>query len=163
MRVYLPATIPVVAETLASGGISQVPVRGYAVTAALREWYSGGDEEQLEYAAMMHAAQASLRLLAADSAAPRRRVVLAAEVRDADVRIMPDLDDPGLVEVMTPVALRDVQSGHVDDRAAEAAIAAAAGALPAADAGDSDAQFVVDGADDLELLWYATQELGELG
>lgn len=163
MRVYLPATIPALAETLASGGISQVPVPGYAVTAALREWYSSGDDEELEYAAMMHAAHASLRLLAADSAVPRRRVVLAAEARDADVRVVPDLDEPGLVEVVSPVALRDIQSGHVDDSAAEAVIAAAVDALPAADAGDTDAQFVVDGADDLELLWFATQELRDLG
>jgi hypothetical protein len=162
VRVYLPATLPALAETLASGGIGQVPVPGYAVTPALREWYAGGDEEELEYAAMRHAAQASLRLLAADSAAPRRRVVLAAEVPDAGVRIMPDLDEPGLVEVVTQVAVRDIRSGHVDDRAAEAVIAAAADALPAADSGDSDAQFVVDGAEDLELLWYATQELHDL-
>ncbi len=163
MRVYLPATLPALAQTMASGGIGRVPLAGYAVTPALREWYSGGDEEELEYVAMMHAAQASLRLLAADPAAPRRRVVLAADVPDADARITPDLDEPGRVEVVTPVALRDIQSGHVDDRAAEAAIAAAADALAAADAGDSDAQFVVDGADDLELLWYATQELRDLG
>jgi hypothetical protein len=34
--------------------------------------------------------------------------------------------------------------------------------LPAADAGDQDARFVVDGADGHELLWYATQELADL-
>jgi hypothetical protein len=31
--------------------------------------------------------------------------------------------------------------------------------LGAADAGDDDARFVVDGAEDHELLWYATQEI----
>ena len=36
---------------------------------------------------------------------------------------------------------------------------AAAGALPAADAGDEDAKFAVDGAEGHELGWYATQEL----
>ena len=36
---------------------------------------------------------------------------------------------------------------------------AAAAALPASDGGDSDAKFVVDGAEGHELLWYATQEL----
>lgn len=162
MRVYLPATLPALAQTLASGGVSQVPVPGYAVTPALREWYSSGDEEELEYVAMMRAADVSLRLLAADSAAPRRRVVLAADVPEADVRIMPDPDEPGLIEVTNPVALRNVKSGHVDDAAAEADIAAAVAALPAADAGDADAQFVVEGADELELLWYATQELSNL-
>ncbi|WP_408997738.1 DUF6912 family protein, partial [Streptomyces scabiei] len=35
-------------------------------------------------------------------------------------------------------------------------------ALGAADQGDDDAQFIVDGADDHELLWYATQEIPNL-
>ncbi|MBL0801739.1 hypothetical protein G6539_15170, partial [Streptomyces albidoflavus] len=35
-------------------------------------------------------------------------------------------------------------------------------ALAAADGGDGDAQFVVDGADDHELLWFATQEIAHL-
>ena len=38
----------------------------------------------------------------------------------------------------------------------------AAEALPAADAGDEDAQFTVDGAEGHELGWYATQELSYL-
>ncbi|MDX2896640.1 hypothetical protein PV439_35690, partial [Streptomyces scabiei] len=38
----------------------------------------------------------------------------------------------------------------------------AAEALGAADQGDDDAQFIVDGADDHELLWYATQEIPNL-
>ncbi|WP_408996322.1 DUF6912 family protein, partial [Streptomyces scabiei] len=38
----------------------------------------------------------------------------------------------------------------------------AADALGAADQGDDDAQFIVDGADDHELLWYATQEIPNL-
>jgi uncharacterized protein DUF6912 len=32
-------------------------------------------------------------------------------------------------------------------------------ALPAADKGDDDAQFAVDGAEGHELLWFASQEL----
>ena len=39
---------------------------------------------------------------------------------------------------------------------------AAAGALAAADAGDEDARFIVDGAEGHELGWYATQELSYL-
>jgi hypothetical protein len=41
-------------------------------------------------------------------------------------------------------------------------IAEAAAALAAADAGDDDARFTVDGAEGHELLWYATQELPHL-
>jgi hypothetical protein len=35
-------------------------------------------------------------------------------------------------------------------------------ALPAADAGDEDAQFVVDAVEDHELGWFAAQEIGPL-
>ena len=55
--------------------------------------------------------------------------------------------------------LADVVSGHVDAMDAATDIDAAAAALPAADAGDGDAKFIVDGAEGHELLWYATQEL----
>ena len=51
---------------------------------------------------------------------------------------------------------------HVDDLLAVDDIAAAAAALPAADKGDDDAQFAVDGAEGHELLWYASQEMGFL-
>jgi len=80
MRVYLPATLPALARLLRSGEIGPAPVRGFAVTPALREWYASGDLEELEYVAMTHAARASLRMLLDEPDAPRRRVVLAAEV-----------------------------------------------------------------------------------
>jgi hypothetical protein len=147
---------------LRAGEIHGSPVRGYAVTPALREWYSSGDMEELEYVAMMHAARESLRLLAADPAAPRRRVVLAAEVADRQISASAGFDEPALVEISSPVVLRDIVSGLVDDPDAGADLADAIAALPNADAGDEDAQFVVDGADGHELQWYATQELGDL-
>lgn len=163
MRVYLPATLPAVAALLGAGQIGPAPVRGYAVTPALTEWYSSGDIEELEYVALTHAARESLRLLAADPAAPRRRVVLAAEIDDGVVAAAgQDFDEPALVEIALPVRLRDIKAGHVDDPNATAEIDAAVTALAAADAGDEDAQFVVDGAEGQELLWYATQELGGL-
>ncbi len=162
MRVYVPSTLPAVAGLLRTGEIHGSPVRGFAVTPALREWYSSGDIEELEYVAMMHAARESLRLLAADPDAPRRRVVLAAEVADRQVTASAGFDEPALVEISGPVPLRDVASGHVDDPGAAAEIAAAVHALPAADGGDDDARFIVDGAEGFELLWYATQELGDL-
>jgi hypothetical protein len=162
VRVYVPATLPAVAGLLRAGEIHGSPVRGYAVTPSLREWYSSGDIEELEYVAMMHAARASLRLLAADPQAPRRRVVLAVDVPDHLVAASAGFEEPALVEIAGPVALRDIASGHVDDRGAAGDIEAAVEALPAADAGDEDAHFVVDGAEGFELQWYATQELGEL-
>ncbi|HUA43529.1 MAG TPA: hypothetical protein VMA32_18285 [Streptosporangiaceae bacterium] len=162
MRVYLPSTLPATAGLLRTGEIGPGPLRGYSVTPAMREWYSSGDMEELEYVALMHAAKASLRLLQDDPSAPRRRVVLAVEVPTTQVVNDADFDEPGLVHISGPVTIRDVASGHVDDPVAAAEIAEAIAALAAADAGDADAQFVVDGADGHELLWYATQELADL-
>ena len=137
-------------------------MRGFAVTPALREWYSSGDEEELEYVAMTHAARASLRLLYGDPGAPGRRVVLAAEVPDEQVAGVAGFDEPALVEIGVPVRLGDVVSGHIDDPSAAADVRAAIAALPAADDGDDDARFTVDGAEGHELLWYATQELSHV-
>jgi len=166
MRVYLPATLPALAGILRAAEIGPAPVLAYAVTPALREWYASADLEELEYAALMHAARASLRLLRADPEAPRRRVVLAADVPDEQAGrgggFDGGFDEPTLVLLSAPVPLARVASGHVDDVAAVADIRAAVQALAAADAGDDDAQFLVDGAEGHELLWYATQELGDL-
>ncbi|MHB1430995.1 MAG: DUF6912 family protein [Streptosporangiaceae bacterium] len=159
MRVYLPTTLAVLGGALLAGQVGPAPVPGYAVTPALREWYASGDLEELEYVAMLQAARASLRLLHEDPSAPRRRAVLAANLPETIVTARNGADRPGLVLVMAPVDLADVVSGHVDDLDAADDIDAAAAALPAADAGDPDARFVVDGAEGHELLWYATQEL----
>ena len=60
------------------------------------------------------------------------------------------------------VALRDVASFHVDDAGAAPAVGEAALVVGAADGGDEDAQFTVDGVEDYDLLWFATQELADL-
>ncbi|MGO8882979.1 MAG: DUF6912 family protein [Streptosporangiaceae bacterium] len=159
MRVYLPSTLPALAGVLRDFTFGPPPLRGFAVTPALREWYSSGDIEELEYVALMQAARASLRLLLADPAAPRRRVVLAAEVPDDKIVNVAGFDQPAAVEIKAAVTLRDVMSGHIDDPLAAADVAAAVAALPAADGGDDDAQFTVDGAEGYDLMWYATQEL----
>ncbi|WP_026403046.1 DUF6912 family protein [Actinomadura rifamycini] len=167
MRVYLPSTLALLAGVHASREIGPAPLAAHAVTPALREWYAGGDTEELEYAALTAAARTSLRLLAADPSAPRRRVVLAAEMPDRAVEwgrggAAIDDDDPSLVRLVSPVPWKKIASGHVDDADAEADVAAASAAVPAADAGDDDAAFTVDGAEGHELLWYATQELQHL-
>ncbi len=162
MRVYLPSTLTGLAAVIRLGQIGPAPVRGFAVTPSLREWYASGDDEELEYVAMTQAAKSSLRLLRADPLAPMRRVVLAAELPDGQVSCLAGFDDPALVEVTVPVPAKKVVSGHVDDPAAARDIAAAVAALPAADAGDDDAAFTVAGAEGHELLWYAAQELPEL-
>ncbi|MFE9606929.1 DUF6912 family protein [Streptomyces sp. NPDC006012] len=167
MRVYVPLTLPGLAEAHRTGKLGSGPLVAYAVTPALREWYLSDDIEELEYAALSRAALASLRQLAAgEPGALRRRVVVAVDVPDGTA--MPDPDrglDPaalGEVRVTGPVPLAKAAAVHVDAADAETDVAAAITALRAADDGDDDAQFVVDGAEDHELLWYATQEIPAL-
>ncbi len=166
MRVYVPLTLSGLAEAHSTGELGAESFVAYAVTPALREWCASDDLEELEYAALNRAASASLRLLAADPGAARRRVVVAADVADGAVSVGPergpDPSAPGAVRVAGPPALAKAAAVHVDSADAEADVAAAAGALAAADGGDDDAQFVVDGAEDHELLWYATQEIPNL-
>ncbi|SEC95354.1 MULTISPECIES: DUF6912 family protein [Streptomyces] len=166
MRVYVPLTLPGLAEAHRTGELGAGPFLAYAVTPALREWYLSDDIEELEYAALGRAALASLRLLAADADAPRRRVVVAVDVADGAATVDPDRGlDPaalGEVTVKVTVPLAKAAAVHVDADDAEQDVTAAARALAAADGGDDDAQFVVDGADDHELLWFATQEIPNL-
>ncbi|MFJ8191260.1 DUF6912 family protein [Streptomyces sp. NPDC096094] len=166
MRVYVPLTLSGLAEAHSTGELGTGPLVAYAVTPALREWYHSDDIEELEYAALNRAALASLRLLAADPGATRRRVVVAADVSDGAVSAAPERgpDPAGLGEVRLagPLRLAKVASVHVDSADAEADVTAAAEALAAADGGDDGARFVVDGAEDHELLWYATQEIPNL-
>jgi hypothetical protein len=135
---------------------------GFAVTPALREAYASGDEEELEYAALTEAARASLRMLAADPAAPPRRVVLAAEIPAEHIRWDTTDHEPARVQIAAAVPLGRLASAHVDDLAAAADVRGAVDALPAADTGDEDARFTVDGAEGHELGWFATQELPDL-
>ncbi|MGW7550112.1 DUF6912 family protein, partial [Streptomyces rimosus] len=51
---------------------------------------------------------------------------------------------------------------HVDSDDAAEDVAAAAAALGAADLGDDDARFTVDGAEDHELMWFGVQEIPNL-
>ncbi|MDH6629237.1 hypothetical protein M2271_007073 [Streptomyces sp. LBL] len=166
MRVYVPLTLPGLAEAYKTGELGSGPFVAYAVTPALREWYVSDDIEELEYAALNRAASASLRLLAADPGAERRRVVVAVDVPDGTATADPDraLDPAALGEVRVAgtVRLAKAAAVHVDADDAVADVTAAAEALGAADSGDDDAQFVVDGAEDHELLWFATQEIPNL-
>jgi hypothetical protein len=163
MRVYIPTTLSRLAEAYATGKLAPAPLDAYAVTPGLREWYLSDDIEELEYVALVRAAQASLRHLAADPGSPRRRVVVAVDVPDSAAYADPDRGlDPsalGAVRLAEPVELADAAAVHVDGPDAEPDVTAAAEVIGAADAGDDDARFTVDGAEDHELLWFATQEI----
>ena len=160
MRLYVPATLRVVAGLLAEG-LLPAPVEAFAVTPELREWYVDDDPEALEDAALQEAARASLHLLARDADAPCRRVVLAVDVPDDSVRPVPERDR-GAVDVLTDVRLSAVAAAHVDEAEGATVVARAASLVAAADAGDEDAELAVGDAEDLDLLWYATQELPDL-
>jgi hypothetical protein len=162
MRVYLPSTLSALETVLRTGEIGPAPVTGFAVTPALREWYASGDLEELEYVALTEAARASPRLLAADPAAPPRRAVLAAEIPDDNVAWSGDFTEPATVQITVMVSLDAVVAGQIDDPQAAEDVRDAIAALPAAEAGDEDARFTVDGAEGNELMWYATQELPAL-
>src|SRR4029450_10780219 len=133
MRVFLPSTLPALAEALRAGQVGQVESGtsspglaldespdpgqqpGYAVTPALREAYASGDEEELEYAALTEAARASLRMLAGNPAAPPRRVVLAAEIPADGGELEARGREPGRVLVTAAIPIGKLASAHVDD------------------------------------------------
>lgn len=156
MRVYIPATVPMLRSFVADGELRAVMGTAFALTPRLRESYAAGNTEELEYAAMMEAARASLRLLSGDPEAMPRRVVIAAELDG--VRVRPELDDAA-VTLPGPVPMRAVAAVHVDVAEAESAVATAAAVIDAADLGDTDAEFALGDAEDHEMAWYATQEL----
>ncbi|MGH3622376.1 MAG: DUF6912 family protein [Sciscionella sp.] len=162
MRVYVPATVSMLRSLVDTGELTPVSGTAFALTPALREAYNAGDSEELEYAAMLEAARASLRLLAAeldaetDEPVPPRRAVVAADVDGVTLR--PDLDF-AVVRLAGPVPSSSVAAVHLDDPDAADAVRAAAAVIDNADLGDSDAEFTVDGAEGHELGWYAPQEL----
>lgn len=156
MRVYIPATVPMLQSLVDHGELMPVHATGFALTPALREAYATGDTEELEYSAMADAARASLRLLAADPDAPARRAVISADIEDAKQR--PDLD-VAVVRIADPVPMALIAAVHVDTGEAEDAVRAATEAIDAADLGDDDAEFTVGTAEDHELAWYAPQEV----
>lgn len=164
MRVYFPATLTMLTELNESGQFHPLGGTGFALTSALREAFTAGDDEELAEVAMRDAAKASLRLLAADdqhdssdvSALPMRRVVVAADVDP--VTSHPELDD-AVVRFAGPVPRSAVASVHIDGADAQDDIRAAAAVIDAADLGDEDAELAVGDAEDHDLAWYATQEL----
>jgi len=161
-RVYLPATLAVLARLGTEPYTLPADVNAHAVTPSLREWYAEGDEEELEYIAFTRAAQESLLLLCQDASTPRRRAVIAVDISDAAISAAADVLGSSAVRLTPAITLTDVAAIHVDSLDVVADIAAAAEASKAALAGDDDAQFVVDGAEDHELEWYDVSELDQL-
>ena len=149
MRIYLPVTL---LDVDAAASRPDVDVRrAHAVTPALRELFPDEDDEGLEYAAQLAAADDSLDLLDRTTDAPRLRVVLSADVADGAVTVLVD-EIPSAVELAAPVPWAAVVCAHVDEPAA-------AGDVADALTGDEEA---VERLDERDLLWYDATELAAI-
>lgn len=148
MRIYLPSSLAELAR-LSEAGLE--PRLVHAVTADLRAELPDEDDEGLEYAAQLLAADDSLDLLA-EVDGPRRRVVVAADVAQDVVERVTDATAPSVVRLTVPVDRAAVACAHVDEAAAEPDVVAAI-------AGDEAA---VERLSDRDLLWYDVTELDRL-
>lgn len=157
MRVYIPATFAMLKELEADGEIHARSGWGFAATPALVEFFTSGDEEEIEAVAFDDAALASLRLLAIGDEPdfPHRRVVISADV---DAVPQPDMGE-SVVKLSEAITREDVAAIHVDIAAAEDATKKATELIDAADLGDQDAELAVGDAQDNYLAFYHPDEL----
>lgn len=157
MRVYIPATFAMLKELDADGTVHARGGWGFAATPALTEFFTSGDEEEIEAVAFDDAALASLRLLAIGDEPdfPHRRVVISADVEAA---AEPEMGE-SVVKLSAPVSLEDVAAIHVDIADAEEATKRATELIDAADLGDQDAELAVGDAQDNYLAFYDPTEL----
>jgi hypothetical protein len=160
VRVYVPATVSTLTRLRTQGWFPAAG--GHMVTPELREWYAEGDEEELEYAAFTRAAQDALPLLREDPTAPRRRAVVSVDLPVAQVRRVDRELGSSAVELDDRIELAAVAAIHIDGAEAIGDVTAAVEVVDAALAGDEDARFTVDGAEDHELEWYDVSELDQI-
>ena len=156
-RVFVPSSWAGLRNLVISDGLGPAPFLAHAVTEGLRAAYPEGGDEEWEYAALTAAARTSLGLLGEGD--PARRVVVAV---DAETVLPGSDEDPTVVEVGEVVPFRRVAAVLVDPADVQDVVAAAADRWADAEAGDADAEKVVDRCLDLDLAWYATQEIGDL-
>lgn len=158
VRLYLPATLDELDEprdpaAAPAGTTDLAPRRGHAVTAALRAALPDEDEEGVEFAAQLAAADDALLLLAGRPAAPALRLVVTVEVPDASVAPVPDpTAAASAVELIVPVPRDRIVCAHVDEPAARADIDRAL-------TGDAAA---VEALAERDLLWYDATELAHI-
>jgi len=164
VRLYLPATLDELDDLLRRGTPLAVPRRAHAVTPALTALLPDEDEEGVEFAAQLMAADDALVLLAARPEAPGLRLVVTVEVPDGAVRAgAPDdgsgadaagVDDEAasLVTLTEPATRDDVVCAHVDEPAARDEVARALD-------GDDAA---LDALAERDLLWYDATELDRI-
>jgi hypothetical protein len=146
VRIYLPVTLLDVDSAGASGSVEVA--RAHAVTPALRELFPDEDDEGLEYAAQLAAADDSLELVEAAPDAPRLRAVLSADVDESGVTVLAE-EVPSVVALTAAVPWSAVVCALVDEPAAADDVVAAL-------TGDDEA---VERLDERDLLWYDATEL----
>jgi len=163
VRIYLPSTLdeldatgaPVPSTSGGQAAESFGPRIVHAVTPALRAALPDEDEDGLEYAALLAAADDALTRVAARPDAPRLRLVLALDVPDADLTAVDDDDDelaPSAALLPVAVGRDDVVCAHVDEPSASAEVERAV-------AGDVGA---AERLADRDLLWYDATELSAI-
>lgn len=183
MRIYLPATLPMLRRAVQTGSFVPQSGIGFAVTHGLEQEYAGADTEDLEYVAMHDAALASLRLIAAQQAEPVRVVLAVDFATERAGSVAPRGPAAGDAEHGAGVARAPIERGdldravvilpgqvdwatiasvHLDGGDVAGVIRAAADAVAAADLGDLDAAVTVGDAEDVDLGWYAPNEIGYL-
>jgi hypothetical protein len=147
VRIYLPATLDELdAATLPAR-------RAHAVTPALKAVLPDEDDEGLEYAAQLAAADDSLALLGRKPDAPRLRLVVSVDVPDRAVVTVTDPDEfPSAVDLLDDLGREDIACVHVDEPEAEDDVRRAA---------DGD-EAAVEALDERDLLWYDSTELGRI-
>lgn len=141
------------------GDTGNLPVSfAHAVTPGLREWYTEGDIEDLEYVAFTRAAQDALGLLAEQPAQPRR-VVVSADLPDTAITVPTGELGDSRVIVDAAVPSDRLAAIHIDGVDAEPDVTAALPFVAAAATGDADAEFTLAACEDHELEWYDVSEL----
>ena len=161
MRVYIPATLAMLQSLNESGEFVPVGGTAFALTPALREAYTAGDDEELSEAALREAARASLRLLDGEvgdlAPLPPRRVVVAAPLAGGAVPRR-GCCAPGAASIRAGRrACGRARSWGRGLQLTGRHLAVAA--VDAADLGDLDAELAIGDVEDFDLGWYATQEL----
>lgn len=157
MRVYIPATFSMLKSLDEHGVIHARNGWGFAATPELTEFFTSGDQEEIEAIAFDDAALASIRLLAigGEEQFPHRRVVVSVDV---EAEPQPEMGE-SVVKLAGPLELKDVAAIHVDVQEAEEATAKAIAAIDAADLGDEDAELAVGDAQDNYMAFYDPSEL----
>lgn len=178
MRLYVPASLDELDAVTVTGNSALwtlAPRTAHAVTDQLRAELADTDpdEESLEYAAALEAADDSLALIAARPGAPLQRLVLTVDVPDDAVgpgraasHQPTDLDEiaASAVHVLRTVVEVAIICVHVDEPEAADDVRAV---LTAADADEvleigGELDIAIDRVTQRDLLWYDWSELGSI-